>query len=266
MADRLQTPGEGGRANARLGGAVRGEYSFKVRSYECGTDGRATMPTICNYLQEAASVHAEELGFSKSDFDAAGENLSWVLTRMIVRMLRYPAWKEDVAVETFPRGGRRIVAWRDFVLKDAAGEVIGLATSEWMIIDLATRRASAIPESVLALVPDMPDSVLGAEPFTARLRFPQRAEGDAAEAPLSFRAQNAHIDLNGHVNNVHYVEWLLEPLRGAAPRDLEIVFRSETLAGDEVSVEVAPGTAPGERFHRVYAADGKDHVVARTVT
>lgn len=249
----------------RRGNTMRGKYAFKVRTYECGADGRATMPTICNYLQEAASVHAEELGFSKSDFDAAGENLSWVLTRMVVKMLRYPEWKDDVTVETFPRGGRRIVAWRDFVVKDASGEVIGLATSEWMIIDLATRRASAIPESVLALVPDMPDSVLGAEPFTARLRFPQRPEGDA-EAPLSFRAQNAHIDLNGHVNNVHYIEWLLEPLRGVAPRELEIVFRSETLAGDEVSVEVAAGTAPGEMFHRVFAADGKDHAVARTVS
>jgi len=263
MTSQSQTH-EDGVGVERRGNTMRGEYAFKVRTYECGADGRATMPTICNYLQEAASMHAEELGFSKSDFDAAGENLSWVLTRMVVRMFRYPAWKDEVTVETFPRGGRRVVAWRDFVVKDAGGEVIGLATSEWMIIDLATRRMSAIPESVLALVPDTPDSVLGAEPFTARLRFPQRTEGDAA-AVLSFRAQNAHIDLNGHVNNVHYIEWLLEPMRGAAPRELEIVFRSETLAGDEVSVEVAPGTGAGEMFHRVFAADGKDHAVARTV-
>ena len=57
---------------------MRGKTVFKVRSYECGADSRATLPTICNYLQEAASVNAEYLGFSKSDFDSAGENISRV--------------------------------------------------------------------------------------------------------------------------------------------------------------------------------------------
>ena len=79
----------------------------------------ATLPTICNFLQEAASVNAESLGFSKTDFASAGENVSWVLTRLVVRMERYPRWEEEVVVETFPRGGRKIVAWRDFEVFDA---------------------------------------------------------------------------------------------------------------------------------------------------
>ena len=53
------------------------EYRFRVRSYECGKDGFATLPTVCNYLQEAASMHAEELGFSKNDFAAAGMMFSY---------------------------------------------------------------------------------------------------------------------------------------------------------------------------------------------
>ena len=238
------------------------EYVFAVRSYECGAGGFATMPSICNYLQEAASLHAEELGFSKSDFDAAGGNISWVLTRLVVKMTRYPKWDEKVVVETFPRGGRRIVACRDFIVKDASGAAIGLATSEWMIIDLATRKVVPIPEAVLSLVGDSPESVLGPEPFTARLRYP---EGGGGEAALRFRAQYSHIDLNGHVNNVHYVEWLLEGRPDAAGpcRELDIVFKSETLAGEEVRVESVE-TEPGSFVHRVYAPDGRDHVIART--
>ena len=69
-------------------GDVFGEYVWQVRSYECGPDGMATLPTICNYLQEAAGLNAEALAFSKSDFEAAGENISWVLTRLKVRMAR----------------------------------------------------------------------------------------------------------------------------------------------------------------------------------
>ena len=236
-----------------------GVYVFKVRSYECGMDGLAAMPSICNYLQEAASLNAEELGFSKSNFDAAGGNVSWVLTRMALKMRRYPKWEDEVAIETFPRGGRRIVAWRDFMVKDANGETLGLATSEWMLIDLATRKVAPIPAEVLSLVGGNPESVLGPEPFSSRLKFPENGAGE----PLRFRAQHSQIDLNGHVNNVHYIEWLLEPLGGRRVSELEIVFRSETFAGDDVSVETAR-EADGATIHRVFSPDGKDHVIART--
>ena len=240
---------------------MRGKTVFKVRSYECGADSRATLPTICNYLQEAASVNAEYLGFSKSDFDSAGENISWVLTRLKVRMTRFPRWGETVSILTFPRGGRRIVAYRDFLLSGDAGEALGRATSEWMLIDLASRKVVAIPDSVFAAANTVREPVFGDEPF-AKLRWDCREmAGDA----LSFRARRGDIDLNGHVNNVHYVEWLMEGRPGSAGpcRELDIVFKSETLAGEEVRVETVE-TVPGSFVHRVYAPDGRDHVIAKT--
>ena len=79
-------------------GDVYGVYSWAVRTYECGPDGRATMVSVCNWLQEAASLNAETLAFSKSDFEAAGENISWVLTRLKVRIARFPKWEEKVSI------------------------------------------------------------------------------------------------------------------------------------------------------------------------
>lgn len=237
----------------------KGRYEFQVRSYECGRDGKSTLPTICNFLQEAASINAESLGFSKSDFEAVGENVSWVLTHLLVKMTRYPNWKERVTVETFPRGGRKVVAWRDFTILDESGAVLGVATSEWMLIDLATRKIVAVPEKVLACASAEDVPVLGVEPFS-RFKFP--ADDGKMATPLRFRAQNSQIDLNGHVNNVHYINWMFEPCKGATPSEMEVVFRSETFAGDEVVVEVAE---EGEfRYHRVASADGKDHIIARS--
>ena len=235
-----------------------GKYCFKVRSYECGRDGFATLPSVCNYLQEAASLNAEELGFSKSDFDAAGSDISWVLTRMRVKLKAYPKWEDEVEVTTFPRGGRKIVAWRDFILSNSHGEMLGVATTEWMIIDLKTRKIVAVPQRVFEAANDVREPVLGLEPFS-RFKYP------AAEnaPPLEFTAQNSQIDLNGHVNNVHYIEWMLEPSAGYHPAEMEIAFRSETFAGEKVFVSVAEGEN-GTRYHRVFAADGKDHITAMT--
>ena len=249
----------------------KGRYQFKVRSYECGADGRATLPTVCNFLQEAASLHAASLGFGKGDFAAAGENISWVLTRMVVKMDRYPKWEDEVTVETFPRGGRKIVAWRDFEVKDAKGQTLGVASSEWMIIDLATRKIHAIPEKVFAANDPANVPVLGLEPF-AKFRFPETGKlfdcSDCSDCSIekskamTFTAMKSQIDLNGHVNNVHYISWMLEPCDSRCPAEMEVVFRSETFAGDEVRVETV--AADGYTYHRVSSPDGKDHIVART--
>jgi len=237
---------------------TKGTYTFQVRSYECGPDGRVTLPTLCNYLQETASLHAEQLGFSKSNFAAQGANTSWVLTRLRVKMDRYPSREDTVEVETYPRSGRRITANRDFILR-VGGERIGLATSEWMIIDLATRKIVSIPPYVYELANDEEAPVLGVEAFS-KLRWScTEAAGD-----LSFVARRGDIDVNGHVNNVHYIEWLVETLPDEVGmvRDFEIVFKSETLAGETVravSVEVEPNVWAAH----VCAVDGRDHVVAR---
>jgi len=233
-------------------------YPFQVRSYECGPHGRATLPTVCNYLQEAASLHAEKLGFSKSNFLAEGANMSWVLTRMRVKMARYPRWEEEVTVETYPRGGRRITAHRDFTVR-AGEETLGVATTEWMIIDLATRRIVPVPESVYGLANDVRPPVLGEAAFS-KLRWTCRETA----GEMAFRARRGDIDLNGHVNNVHYVTWLLEtlPLDVGEIRDFEIAFKTETLAGEDVraaSVEVEPGVWAAH----VASPAGLDHVVAR---
>ena len=219
------------------------------------------MPAILNLLQEAASINAGELGFSKSDFAAKGGNISWVLTRMKVRMERYPRWEERVKIVTWPRGGRKITAHRDFDVIGQDGLRIGAATSEWMVIDLASRRVVPVPESVYELANDVREPVFGEEDGFSKLKWDCRERSGAME----FRARRADIDLNGHVNNVHYVEWLLETLpdTGLTCRDFEIVFKSETLVGDAVfaeSIEIAPG----EFLHRVSAPDGRDHVIART--
>ncbi len=240
---------------------VYGRYTWAVRSYECGPDGHATMATVCNWLQESASLNAESMSFSKSNFEAAGENVSWVLTRLKVRMDRFPKWGEKVSVLTFPRGGRLIVAYRDFELSSESGETIGRATSEWMLIDLSSRKAVAIPEGVFAAANTVRAPVFGDEQLQ-RIRWDCR---ESSADALSFRARRGDIDLNGHVNNVHYVEWLMEgrPESAGPCYDLEITFKSETFAGDEVRVESVE-TEPGVFVHRVFAPDGRDHALART--
>lgn len=242
---------------------THGEYVWKIRSAECGVSGFARLPAVMNLLQEAASLNAKELGFSKSDFSAHGENVSWALTRIRVCMERYPRWEEETRIVTWPRLGRRITAFRDFEIFGASGTRIGAAASEWMAIDLASRRAVPVPAGVAALANDERPPVFGDAAFS-RLR---REDGLVPVASAEFRARRGDIDLNGHVNNVHYIEWLLETVPEGLEncRELEAVFKAETLVGDTVLAECME-TAPGEFLHCISSASGGgDRVLARTV-
>ncbi len=238
-----------------------GCYVWRIRTNECGPDGFAKLPAILNLFQEAASLNAQELGFSRSNFMNQGENISWVLTRLKVKIERQPRWGDGISILTWPTTARKIAARRDFIILDSSTRKIGAATSEWMLIDLAARKIVSLPDSVGSLSDPAREPALKDDAFS-QLRWTCTEPVDA----LEFHARRSDIDLNGHVNNVRYVEWMLEcvpPERGFC-KELELVFKSETFAGDRVLAE-AVEVSDGVFMHKLSAPDGHVHVLAKSV-
>ena len=242
---------------------IFGEFVWRVRSYECAPSGELTLANLCNYFQEAASLNVADLGFSKTDFEAAGSDTTWVMTRMKVRVERYPEWGENVRILTFPRAARRISACRDFLAYGGDGGEIAKAATEWLVIDMSTRRPRPIPAFVGDKANTARRPVFGEEPFTAKLRWP--ADTPPAAPPFRTVALKSDIDLNAHVNNVRYIAWLMESApAGRTCRELELVFRGETRAGETILGESA-AMPDGSLVHRLVSEDGREHVVARSV-
>ena len=74
------------------------DVAFTVRSYEAGIANHVTLPTLCNYMQEAAGVNAARLGWGIQDLQAEG--LTWMLSRLRVGVIHYVPWGETVTVRT----------------------------------------------------------------------------------------------------------------------------------------------------------------------
>ena len=135
-----------------------------------------------------------------------------------------------------------------------------------MLIDPATRRPVRLPASVGAVDAGR-EPVFGAGDAFSRLRWPDSAADETP--PQAYRVMRSQIDLNGHVNNVHYANWMLESVpeeavRGLLVSECEIAFRSETLYGERVESCTAP-LGGGAFAHRVRpAGGGPDHILART--
>jgi len=231
---------------------------YRVRSYEIAPDSLLTLPMLCNYLQESAGNHAGSFGVATDQLLAEGR--AWVLARLQVAVDRYPAWREDVTVETWPSALDRLYAQRDFLVRDADDTVVARATSQWFVMDIERRRPTRAPASLVDFErPDRPHALAPDRTSLASL--------DAPEHERLFSVRRSDLDLNHHVNNVRYVEWALEAAPDALtvshrPCRLDVQFRAESLYGDTIRSACGPSDGQGSTLlHRV-SRESDDRVLA----
>uniref|UniRef100_I3RZ89 Acyl-[acyl-carrier-protein] hydrolase n=1 Tax=Medicago truncatula TaxID=3880 RepID=I3RZ89_MEDTR len=208
----------------RLGSLSEDGLSYKekfiVRSYEVGINKTATVETVANLLQEVGCNHAQIVGFSTDGFATTTTmrkyHLIWVTARMHIEVYKYPAWSDVVEIETWCQAEGRAGTRRDFIIKDyATNEVIGRATSKWVMMNEDTRRLQKVSD-------DVRDEFLVYCPRELRLAIPEENSnclkkipklGDPAHnSRLGLMPRRSDLDMNQHVNNVAYIGWVPESM------------------------------------------------------
>ena len=209
---------------------------FVVRSYEIDAIHRAKVRTLTNYVQEIAVQHAVALGIGK---DQLPGNLSWMLSRLTLEIEHWPRWGDAIDVETWPSGIDRMLAYRDYLFTNEAGERMAAGTSSWFIVDLDKRRMVRHPETFRQFsVPDRPRAL----PTEALAKLPSAEDAGRRK---EFNVRWGETDINGHANQAAYIDWAMEALprdvrESWVPRTLEIAFRQECRHGDRVESSCTP--------------------------
>jgi acyl-ACP thioesterase len=235
---------------------------FTVHTFELDAFGLLAAPALTDFLAEAAGRHATALGVGLDVLMARG--LTWVLARQRVELLRPPRLHDEVEVETWPSGIDRLAALRDFRVRAADGSELARATSQWLVLDLATRRPQP-PEVVLDPARFQLTGAPRATAFTDG-KLPALERWDAEKR---FQVRYADIDRNLHVNNGSYLAWAIEAVpketwQAERIAEVEVSYRAECLLGSAVLSRLA--AQPGGTFAHaiVREEDGKD--LARLVT
>jgi acyl-ACP thioesterase len=244
--------------------AVGGESEFIVRSNEIDYRGQATLPALVSYMHEAAWDNTVTLGISM--YDLLERGMTWVLQRLRVEMFRYPKHSERITVQTWASGRERIFMHRDFRIYGAEGELLGQATSVWLVMNMVKRQLSSLPEFITALEVAPTQEPL---PF-AKGKLPALQE---AEYEQQIPVRWHDIDLNRHVTTTRYLQWVLdtlplEVLEHHGLRELDVIFRAESVLGDTVISAVAPAEEEEEAvyLHKLSSQEtGKELVQARSV-
>jgi acyl-ACP thioesterase len=205
------------------------EIHADVRLNEVGSHGSLRPTVLLDYLLDAAGNHASQLGVGMHAMFDRG--LTWFLSRLHVKVLRYPRGGEEMVVRTWPSGIQRLFYTREFVVVDAAGQHLAVASSAWIVVNPETRRP--VRPSVLGVVLPWKDE----RPLPSDFAKLAEPEGDCLLR--TYRPLASDIDVNRHVNSTVYPRWTLDcvsdRLRGhCLPAEIEIAYLAETQYGDEV--------------------------------
>jgi len=248
-------------ARETIADMMREIYSraYRIRSYEADFRGVVKPVALLNYLQDAASGHADLLGFSLKDLRV--KNATWLLSRYHVRIDRYPSVDEELLVKTWRSLVDGIYAYREFHIAGENGCQVGCATSSWVLLNLRTKRPARIGE-FLAELPVIRKRALEDD-------FSKLPRLGSWSSERSFRARMADLDMNRHVNHAVYAEWALETvqeplLQECFLSEIEIAYMNEAVSGDRI-ISRAENAGPGVFLHLLAREDdGKELTRLRT--
>lgn len=227
-----------------------------IRTSETDFTGCMRPGALLTAFQEAAEHHAMRLGCG---FEVMMERKeAWVLTRLQMEVRRYPRMGEQVSLSTWPAASRRGLFPRYYTVTDAQGGMLAMASSLWVVLDLNTRRMTA-PGEIADMMPDN-------SAITPPLALPggvRRIEGEEA---VSFKEPAySDLDVNGHVNNTRYVDWLCDALgiqeqRTAALGSLLIGYSKEVRPGQRLCLRL---NRHENQFSFLGEEEGKIHFECR---
>lgn len=206
------------------------EQTFTVATYNCGPSGVIRPYALMGHLQQAASVHAEQLGFGKQDLDQL--NGYWVLHNFYMQITRLPQVYESYRVRTWPSGNTKLLAGREFEGTCNKESALFQAASEWMILDKQSSRPKNLNRT------NLPNLNTGPKLFSESIN---RLQPQANYTPIqTLQVMHSSLDLNSHVNNTEYVRFAFDALGLDGPIGtvaMQATYLAEVFEHDKLEIQ-----------------------------
>ncbi len=235
------------------------DKEYKIHVYEIGPDGKLSLFSFFNFLQDIAAEHAVKLRFGRDDLMKT--NRFWVLSRILANITLWPEWEETIIVRTWPKGTDKIFALRDFEVFYPDGKHIASASSSWLVVDRTTKRIQR------------PDNLVTR--FNSEIRVKNALERNAGKIePVSsngtagdvFRVKISDLDLNLHTNNVKYIEWVtdtyhLDYRKNHLPVSVEVNYLAESRHDEEIFIRtISEGDNCSSYYHSIVRNNDKSEL------
>ncbi len=256
---------------------MRSDYSpnaaftlpVRVRSYEVGRNRRISLGTTLRLLEFLATEASSALGFTPDWYVEQGS--AWLVREMHIVLGDLPTIGDELLVGTWLSEWRKVQAYREYAIwRPGSDTLVARARARWAYVDryrgVPLRVPAEMVERFSPLGPAMPHR----PPHIVALAGDE--EPPSANHTMRLTARETEADVNQHINNTVYADWLAEGLVRALseqsviphnhelrPREYRIEYLRSTVPGDRMRIETILTSRPG-----LIAGRGGGSAVARS--
>ena len=181
------------------------EQEYQIKLSEIGKENKITNKAILGDLEDVGGIHSNIAGYGILDIQQT--KLSWVLLDWKLKIIRRPKYSEKIKIKTWSKNAIKFYTYRDFEVYDENGQVIAIATSKWVLLDIDKEKIIKIDEELLKKYqPEYERATFNIE----EIEKLQEPEDYISE--VEYTVKKSDIDVNNHMHNLNYLELANEAL------------------------------------------------------
>lgn len=210
------------------------EHKFYVGLRDINSSKELKNTSLLSYLEDVACMHSEIAGFGITSMDTIKR--TWVLLSWKIEVKKRPVYNDFITVKTWSRGVDKFYVFRDFEVRDQNNEIVAIASSKWVFIDIENNKIVKVSDDILEKYKPEYISVFE-ESNISKLSVRNENTLKSCE----YKINKSMIDVNNHLHNIYYMDIAKEvlPPEFAYSNELnnfEIMYKKEVKLGENVKV------------------------------
>ena len=209
------------------------QMKMKIPFDMADMNGHIKLPDVILLSLQVSGMQSIELGVSDKTI-LEDYNLVWIITEYEIEVVRLPRFAEEITIETEALSYNRLFCYRRFTIYDETGQELIHMMATFVLMDRDSRKVHAVDPEIVAPYQSDFDKKLIRGPKYANL-----------EAPISkdYHVRFYDLDMNGHVNNSKYLDWIFEVM-GAdfltqyIPKKINLKYVKEVRPGGVITSAV----------------------------
>lgn len=217
--------------------------NYTIGLEDIGLNNEATNKALLKIMEDVSGFHSAYIGYGV--FEVESKRKAWMLLDWKMKVIKRPKYNDEIKARTWSRGADRLYAYRDFQIMDKEGNVIAIATSRWIFVDIDRRRPVRLTPELIDLYESEPDKKV----------FDEELEDIKCEDYIfkkEYYIQRRDIDINEHMHNLSYLDMAYEIL----PEDIY-----KTIVFDNVRIIYKKEIVYGEMVECYYTVEDDKHII-----
>lgn len=200
----------------------------------CDVKCDVKLPLFLAYCLNLSGKQSSLLGVSDA-YVLEKYHLVWIITDHEISINRMPRLHDKITIETEALSYNKFFCYRQFTIYDDNGDIMLTIVTHFALMNPDTRKVAPVPDDVV--------SAYQSE-FIKKLRRAAKMLPLEEAIAKDYNIRYYDIDLNGHVNNSKYLDWIYDVmgfdfLQHHRPKQIQLKYVKE----------VAPGGTISSRYH-----------------